>query len=212
MKCPKCGLHNPPSAMKCDCGYEFPNVGDNSHEDKVEVTCPTCGRRLRVPFLAGRTLRVNCPNGCPSFSTSVPSDSEEEQQEVAGNMSRVSPSRSLWSPNVIQRLVLAIGLIGVVFMIAVPPYCVVSPIPVDLGIEKRFFYKYAPIYRPPEIDIADARMVRNTQMFASVELDGQRLGFQILAGILTTSAVYLAVPLAQASLAVWHKSKSRKKA
>jgi hypothetical protein len=25
MKCPKCGLENPPDGLRCDCGYDFPS-------------------------------------------------------------------------------------------------------------------------------------------------------------------------------------------
>jgi len=35
--------------------------------EKVIVRCPSCGQRLRVPRLPGKTLVVRCPHGCPAF-------------------------------------------------------------------------------------------------------------------------------------------------
>ena len=37
MDCPKCGLINPPEAVRCDCGYEFRKDYKERSSNKVEV-------------------------------------------------------------------------------------------------------------------------------------------------------------------------------
>ncbi len=48
MKCPLCDLENPPTALWCDCGYNFA-------PKQVQVFCTTCGRVLNDwDFYCGR--------------------------------------------------------------------------------------------------------------------------------------------------------------
>jgi hypothetical protein len=54
MKCPSCGLTNPPEAMRCDCGFNFSkniidkpfqaNVpSDRHHQPTIKgLSCPKC--------------------------------------------------------------------------------------------------------------------------------------------------------------------------
>lgn len=206
MKCPKCGLHNPPSAMRCDCGFEFESVEGERQEDRVDVVCPTCGRRLRVPSLIGKKLQVKCPGGCPNFSFTVPLASDSVRK-AGGNEEEVSKEKlsdRLWAPNAIHRLVLLLGTTAIVFMIVYPPYYIKSPNPSAIGGEKKFFYMYAPIYAPPRIYSDDPRFFPDEiALFSSVELDAQRLKFQIFAGFLAMAAAYLAVVLAQETVSKW---------
>ena len=56
MKCPNCGLINPPSALRCDCGYEFdehqsPSV--EQHQRKIEINRQ---QKVRAVGLAHRLL------------------------------------------------------------------------------------------------------------------------------------------------------------
>jgi hypothetical protein len=71
MKCPKCGLINPESALWCDCGYDFktgivrakcPRCGQIN---PGTPTCPECGY-----FFPTRILRPVAPLGHASDSKS----------------------------------------------------------------------------------------------------------------------------------------------
>ena len=42
MKCPNCGLENPDSAIKCDCGYNF----DKKSKESNMVYCSNCGKEI----------------------------------------------------------------------------------------------------------------------------------------------------------------------
>jgi hypothetical protein len=58
MECPKCHLHNPPSALRCDCGYSFPlqaedklaanplRPGDGHALGDALKFCGTCGKQV----------------------------------------------------------------------------------------------------------------------------------------------------------------------
>lgn len=55
MKCPKCGLENPPSALRCDCGYDFPS-------DTVKVSYLSPGEREKT----SRLTRWYWPKASPA--------------------------------------------------------------------------------------------------------------------------------------------------
>jgi hypothetical protein len=38
MKCPSCSLENPPSALRCDCGYTFPSSVQKAMTDPAAVS------------------------------------------------------------------------------------------------------------------------------------------------------------------------------
>jgi hypothetical protein len=46
MDCPKCGLVNPASALRCDCGYDFPS--EKMQTPYLSASDPVQVRRRRM--------------------------------------------------------------------------------------------------------------------------------------------------------------------
>jgi len=68
MKCPECGLENPPSAGRCDCGYDFLEVGQdtaglargvaiNRDRQRFDEALSRIAHKLICPMCAGATHR-----------------------------------------------------------------------------------------------------------------------------------------------------------
>jgi len=51
VKCPKCGLLNPETAQRCDCGYDF-------EQKAVVISVPKIGSRITDSFESKRTLAI----------------------------------------------------------------------------------------------------------------------------------------------------------
>ena len=57
MQCPNCKLLNPPTALRCDCGYDFPSRSMKaSYAKKPHVPLASPRERLRARFLDGLIL------------------------------------------------------------------------------------------------------------------------------------------------------------
>jgi DNA-directed RNA polymerase subunit RPC12/RpoP len=57
MDCPKCGLVNPFSATRCDCGYDFTL---SSAQNQLSISCFQCKAEIAVtPELRGK--KIKCP-------------------------------------------------------------------------------------------------------------------------------------------------------
>jgi hypothetical protein len=59
MNCPKCGLINPDSAQRCDCGYDFESGKMKESHANAPTHCIRCGREMRdgadfCPFCGAR--------------------------------------------------------------------------------------------------------------------------------------------------------------
>jgi uncharacterized RDD family membrane protein YckC len=54
MQCPNCGLLNPPTALRCDCGYDFPSRSMKaSYARKLHPPLASLRDRFRAKFLDG---------------------------------------------------------------------------------------------------------------------------------------------------------------
>ena len=83
MKCPNCGLINPESALRCDCGYDFPSGTmkesyltrgisseiSSNEESEVEATagCKNCGSNATEPQYSFQ-LCADCRNNLANRS------------------------------------------------------------------------------------------------------------------------------------------------
>ena len=61
MKCPKCGLENPPRADSCDCGYNFSTgTMERAHSQSLAAKTAPSGRSLLKGFLLGIAVILGC--------------------------------------------------------------------------------------------------------------------------------------------------------
>ena len=69
MDCPNCGLANPPSALRCDCGHALPTgpkpASPDEHMSSQGVASPAAGKTTRKKFgiIAGIVVGIILLNG-----------------------------------------------------------------------------------------------------------------------------------------------------
>jgi hypothetical protein len=111
MNCPQCGTINPESAERCDCGFRFTSVDDDSK------TCPFCAEKIKAAAVkcryCGEMLdRAEAPALKPLFEGLSKSESKPTPQgtSVVGIIGLILCAFALFMPYFAAVFLVPIGI------------------------------------------------------------------------------------------------------